>query len=169
MEADWDKFSDEEDEISVAQLARGPTPITFQLLVGRAGAPCVPRAVGQRPALLERILPRTLCAQREATLENELGKAVSADLHGRRIEAIESLEACPNLRTLDLSFNRIGRIAGCASRRRIGNPPRRSTLIDRTARCMRPCWAHTSDSVTPLAPPVHQSLRPFPHTPPHPP
>ena len=32
--------------------------------------------------------------------------------HDRRIEVIESLEACPNLRTIDLSFNKIARIEG---------------------------------------------------------
>lgn len=46
------------------------------------------------------------------TQEEDLSKAVTAELHGRNIEVIEALDRCTNLRTLDLSFNRIGRIQG---------------------------------------------------------
>ena len=50
--------------------------------------------------------------QREASGERDLAKAVSLLLHDRRIEVIEGLEICPNLRILDLSFNRLSKVEG---------------------------------------------------------
>ena len=50
--------------------------------------------------------------QREASGERDLSKAVSLLLHDRRIEVVEGLEICPNLRILDLSFNRLSKVEG---------------------------------------------------------
>ena len=50
--------------------------------------------------------------QRETTGESDLAKAVTLVLHDKRVEQIQGLEACPGLRTVDLSFNRITKIEG---------------------------------------------------------
>jgi hypothetical protein len=50
--------------------------------------------------------------QRDASGEQDLNKAISVDLHAKNIEIIQELEACPGLRTLDLSFNSIGKMSG---------------------------------------------------------
>lgn len=50
--------------------------------------------------------------QREVTGEQDLSKALHLNLHGKRIGSIQALDSVPNLRTLDLSFNRITVIDG---------------------------------------------------------
>lgn len=50
--------------------------------------------------------------QREASGESELSKVVALVLHDRRIAQIQYLDACPNLRTIDLSFNHLTKIEG---------------------------------------------------------
>ena len=50
--------------------------------------------------------------QRDVSQESDLSKAVAVDLHAKNIEIIQELESCPNLRTLDLSFNLIGKLQG---------------------------------------------------------
>ncbi len=63
------------------------------------------------------VLLRSAClshAQRESTGESDLSKAVSLILHDKSIESISDRlqTCCPNLRTIDLSFNRISKIEG---------------------------------------------------------
>lgn len=50
--------------------------------------------------------------QREASGESELSKVVALVLHDRRIAQIQYLDACPNLRTIDLSFNHLTKMEG---------------------------------------------------------
>eukprot|EP00195_Chlamydomonas_chlamydogama_P004001 CAMPEP_0202918426 /NCGR_PEP_ID=MMETSP1392-20130828/73410_1 /ASSEMBLY_ACC=CAM_ASM_000868 /TAXON_ID=225041 /ORGANISM="Chlamydomonas chlamydogama, Strain SAG 11-48b" /LENGTH=627 /DNA_ID=CAMNT_0049611479 /DNA_START=133 /DNA_END=2013 /DNA_ORIENTATION=+ len=62
--------------------------------------------LGPEPTLIgERLL-------REATGETDLLKAISLALHDKNIFQIQSLEACPNLRTADFSFNKIAQLNG---------------------------------------------------------
>ena len=96
----WQMSDDEECVI------RGATPLGFGLLVSGEGDKLrwLHSSIEHPPA--------SNTPQREVTGESDLSKAVSLVAHDRRIEVIESLEACPNLRTIDLSFNKIARIEG---------------------------------------------------------
>ena len=50
--------------------------------------------------------------QREGSGENELEKAITVNLHGKRIACTDALSTCPNLRSLDLSFNLVTKAEG---------------------------------------------------------
>lgn len=52
------------------------------------------------------------CSQREVAQIEDLGRAMSVDLHGRKIESISNLNGLTNLRCLDLSFNHITDMRG---------------------------------------------------------
>eukprot|EP00983_Pelagomonas_calceolata_P132127 1161838-Pelagomonas_calceolata.AAC.6 len=47
--------------------------------------------------------------------EQDLKRAVTMNLHGKSLASTAALEECPNLRSLDLSFNLIVDIEGCVS------------------------------------------------------
>ena len=51
---------------------------------------------------------------RKAAGESELSKVVAINLHNRRISSMAGLASCPNLRTVDLSFNRIQLLQCCS-------------------------------------------------------
>ncbi|KAF5828949.1 hypothetical protein DUNSADRAFT_16772 [Dunaliella salina] len=47
--------------------------------------------------------------------EQDLKRAVTMNLHGKSLASIAALDECPNLRTLDLSFNLITNIEGMSA------------------------------------------------------
>jgi Leucine-rich repeat (LRR) protein len=44
--------------------------------------------------------------------EQDLKRAVTMNLHGKSLASTVALEECPNLRSLDLSFNLLAKIEG---------------------------------------------------------
>ena len=56
-----------------------------------------------------------VCMQLEASNEDNIQDIVTMKLHDKALQSISGLEHCANLRSLDLSFNKVKVIEGCAA------------------------------------------------------